>query len=296
MRVLVTGASGMLGSSLIRVLGERHALTGLSRSRPPNARIDWLDVDLRIPGEIGAALGRAEPDVIVHAAAMTNVDECERQPDLAHRVNEGCVGELTAYSKTSGAKLVYISTDAVFDGAAGRPYREEDEPRPLNVYARAKLGGERLALGAPGSLVLRTNIFGWRHGRGGSLAEWILAGLREGRELTTFRDVYFSPIAAVLLADVVASCLDRKLSGLFHAGGAESISKHQFAVKIAEYCGLPTGSLRPISVDEKGLDAPRPKFMSLDSSKLAAAIGSEMPTVERSIAAWLDTEHEENAP
>lgn len=290
MRVLITGASGMLGSSLIETLRGRLDVIGLSRHRPADARVGWLEIDLAIPGQLATALEQALPDVVVHAAAMTNVDECERDPDLAMRVNQDCVGDIAAHCAARSAKLVYISTDAVFDGSGKTPYRETDEARPLNVYARAKLGGESLALEAPSSLVLRTNIFGWRHGRGGSLGEWILAGLREGRELTTFKDVYFSPIAAVLFAGVISSCIECDLRGLFHAGGAESISKHEFAMKIAEQCGLPVQGLRPISVDEKPLTAPRPKYMSLDSSKLATRLRTELPTVSSSIAAWLGAE------
>ncbi len=122
--------------------------------------------------------------------------------------------------------------------------------------AAPNLGGESLALQAPRALVLRTNIFGWRHTGAPGLAEWILQGLRGGTTLTMFRDVMFSPIAAALLATTIRRCIAADVAGLFHAGGADVLSKLDFGLKIAAAYGLSTAGIRSISVDEKGW--PRP--------------------------------------
>src|SRR5688572_18501761 len=174
----------MLGRTLVEVFGKCYQIVGLSRHRPPKATVEWCEADLAKPGELFKMTRSVSPDIVIHAAAMTNVDECERDPALAHRVNGESVAELVRYCGERAAKLVHISTDAVFDGTTNADYTEDDKAAPVNAYGLAKLEGERWATQLPQALVLRTNIFGWRHGRGGGLAEWLLSGLREGRAMT----------------------------------------------------------------------------------------------------------------
>lgn len=292
MKILVTGASGMLGAALIAAFEGEHVCTGYSRALPALASINWRTGDLSVPGELASVLNEVHPDLIVHAAAMTNVDACERNLALAQRVNCDVLGEIVEYCQLSGSRLVHISTDSVFDGQKETPYNENDPVAPLNVYARTKLAAESLALQHPDAIVLRTNIFGWRPSGGDvSLGEWVLRSLREGTQLTMFHDVMYSPIATPLFAGVVAQCVKAGLSGLYHAGGGENLSKYQFALKVAEAYGLPTDNVVRISVSDKPLAALRPRNMALDSSKLAAALGiGSLPDVEASIDAWKATE------
>lgn len=292
MKILITGASGMLGTALIAAFEGEHACTGFSRARPGHAAIDWRTGDLSVPGELASVLNEVRPDLIVHAAAMTNVDACERNPALAQRVNCDVLGEIVEYCQLSGSRLVHISTDSVFDGQKQTPYNENDPLAPLNVYARTKLAAESLALQHPDAIVLRTNIFGWRPPGGDvSFGEWVLRSLRDGTPLTMFHDVMYSPIATPLFAGVVAQCVKAGLTGLYHAGGGETLSKYQFALKVAEAYGLPTNNVLSISVVDKPLAALRPRNMALDSSKLAAALGiGSLPDVAASIDAWKATE------
>ena len=286
MRVLITGASGMLGGPLVTAFHSAHTVVPLSMHRPADTTGEWLSIDISVPGQLKEAVQRVRPDAIVHAAAITNVDECELQPERAMRVNRDSVGELAEYCDRTGARLIFISTDAVFDGQKPGSYSETDVPQPINVYGRAKLAGERLALDIRGALVLRTNIFGWRGSHPPSLAEWILSGLRTGTPLTMFTDITFSPISASLLAPIVRQCTEVGASGLYHAGGSETISKYDFCLRLARACGLRTDNVRPISVEEKGLAARRPKNIAMDCSKLEGLLGYPLPGVDESIAAW----------
>jgi dTDP-4-dehydrorhamnose reductase len=280
----------MLGEPLLAAFGPGCTVTGLSRNRPTHARSDWVEADLGTPGELARVLRANRPDVIVHAAALTNVDECERRPDLAVRINRDAVAEIADFCVGSGAKLVHISTDAVFDGTKVGRYTENDSAIPLNIYGRTKLEAEQVALRAPGALVLRTNIFGWRRGRADSLAEWILTGLRAGTTLTTFTDVFFTPIATQLLAPLIARCTRLAAHGLYHAGGSESISKHEFSLRVAKAYGLSAANIRASSVDERPADARRAKNMSLDSSRLEHLLGISLPGIDQSVAAWKESE------
>ena len=292
MKILITGASGMLGTALIAAFEGEHACTGFSRARPAQAAIDWRAGDMSVPGELASVLAEVHPDLVVNAAAITNVDACERNPELAQRVNCDVLGEIVDYCQSSGSRLVHISTDSVFDGQKDTPYTENDPVAPLNAYARTKLAAESLALQLPDAIVLRTNIFGWRPpGADVSFGEWVLYALRDGTPLTMFHDVMYSPIATPLLAGVVAQCVNAGLSGLYHAGGGENLSKYQFALKVAEAYGLPTDKVIRISVADKPLAALRPRNMALDSSKLADALGiGSLPGVAASIDAWKVTE------
>jgi dTDP-4-dehydrorhamnose reductase len=276
----------MLGASLVAAYEVRHEVLPLSRHTPSSSKGSWIEADLGVPGEFRRIARERRPDVVVHTAALTNVDDCERNPELATRVNRDAVAEIAEYCVDSGAGLVHISTDAVFDGTKTGRYTEFDEAAPPHVYGRTKLQSERLALTAPGALVLRTNIFGWRRGRADSLAEWILHGLRANSRLTMFTDVLFTPIAAQLLAPTIVHCSELGLGGLYHAGGSEAISKHEFALRIADAYGLPSASIEAISVDDRPAPARRAKNMSLDSTRLEQALGRSLPGVDESVAAW----------
>jgi dTDP-4-dehydrorhamnose reductase len=282
----------MLGEPLVETFGADCIVTGLSRHRPANASVDWVEADIGKPAELASALRSRRPDVIVHTAALTNVDECERHPDLAARINRDAVTEIADFCSGSGARLVHVSTDAVFDGTRVGRYTETDLAAPLNVYGRTKLEAEKVALQAQG-LVLRTNIFGWRRGRADGLAEWILAGLRAGTTLTMFTDVFFTPIATQLLAPIIARCTRLEAHGLYHAGGSEAISKHEFSLRVAKAYGLSVTNVRAISVDDRPAAARRAKNMSLDSSKLERLLGTPLPGIDESIAAWKERERVE---
>lgn len=286
MRILITGASGMLGTPLVEAYRALHDVLGLSRHRPPTAGVDWAECDIAVRGEFTRIARHHRPQVVVHAAALTNVDECEREPELATRVNRDSVEEVAAYCADNGAKLIHVSTDAVFDGTKNGLYTELDAAAPPHVYGRTKLAAERFALTAGGALVLRTNVFGWRPGRADSLAEWILQGLRAQARLTMFTDVLFTPIATQLLAPTIVRCSEAGIAGLYHAGGSEAISKHEFSLRIAAAYGLSTACIEPISVDDKPAAARRAKNMGLDSTKLERVLGCSLPGVDESVAAW----------
>lgn len=288
MRILIAGASGMLGTALVAAFGPRHDCIGFSRTRPERAAVDWRTGDLSVPGELASVLDEVRPDLVVNAAAMTNVDACERNPALAQRVNCDVVDELVQYCQRRGGSFVHVSTDSVFDGRKETAYVETDLVGPLNVYARTKLAAEAKALRHPAAIVLRTNIFGWRQPGGDvSFGEWVLRSLRDGTPLTMFHDVMYSPISTPLLAEIVLQCAEKALSGLYHAGGGESLSKYDFALKVADAYGLSTENVTRISVADKPLAALRPRNMALDSSKLADALGGcGLPNVAASIDAW----------
>jgi dTDP-4-dehydrorhamnose reductase len=290
MRVLVTGATGMLGASLVDALSAGHDCAGLYQGSLGDGACRWRQADLLDRGATAALVTDEAPDVVIHSAAMTNVDACERDPVVARGLHEEATEVLADYCARRGAQLIYISTDAVFNGRKKGSYVETDATAPLNLYGQTKLAGEHRALACSRGLVLRTNIFGWRPRRHDSFGEWVLDALRSGTPLTMFTDVFFTPIATVLLARTIESCMTKDVSGLFHAGGAEAISKFEFACRVAAAYGLGTAGIVPTLAADKPFAAERPRNMALDCGRLVMRLGSPMPTVAESIRAWQETE------
>ena len=194
--ILVTGASGLLGANLVLTALDRGmpvmAVSNRVPFRHPDAESASLDV--RDADAVRAVVARVRPDVVVHTAALTDVDACEGDPALAHAVNAHAPGVLARAAAEAGARLVHVSTDAVFDGQRGG-YTEADPTSPVNVYARTKLDGERAVLAAsPDHLVVRTTLFGWNAQPKKSLAEWVLGRLDAGERVPGFTDAVFAPL------------------------------------------------------------------------------------------------------
>ena len=254
MRILLTGANGQLGRELQRVLCGEDVI--------PTYRPDY---DLTHPG-LGDKLAAQHPDVVIHAASYTDVDGCERDPDRAFRVNVEGTRRVAEGVVKAGARLVYISTDYVFDGKKGAPYTERDPVNPLNVYGRSKLGGEQEALEAcPGALIVRTS---WLYGVDGkNFVKTILQLAATRPEIRVVNDQKGSPTYARDLAGVIVALIRREASGVVHAGGEGACTWYEFACAILQEAGLESRVV-PISTAESGRLAMRPSYSALSTTLL----------------------------
>ena len=285
-RSLITGASGMLGRALLLNYQSKYECIALNRQAGlESAEIEWIIGDLTNETFTRKAVNDLNPDVIIHCAAMVNVDACEKNIEDANALHVDATERIVKESRKAGSYVIYISTDSVFDGRKKGAYTEDDVPNPLNVYARTKLEGEVAVLSMEKGLVLRTNIFGWTN-EGRSFAEWVIEGLRNHKTMTMFKDVFYSPISTFGLSEIIDLCIRKGLNGLFHAGGKDILSKYDFAIKVAEIYDLATDNVEAVSQSDVQLSAPRPGNMSLDSSRLSNALGVIMPDIRSSISVW----------
>lgn len=279
-RLLLTGASGMLGATLVErwsarwdivALTGRHQLArGLERSMP---------VDLRRPQHLADLVVEARPDAVVHAAAWTDVDACEADPATARALHRDATDAIARGAARAHARLIYVSTDAVFSGTSG-PHREQDPIDPLSVYARTKREGEEAALSAcSSSLVVRTCIVGWNAQRKRGLVEWLLDELRAGRPVAGFADVAFTPITATRLVDSLEQLLELKATGVLHVAGGECVTKHAFATSVAHEFGLDRSLVRASRLGDVPLRAPRPLAPCLDCSRYVTLTNAAVPSV-----------------
>lgn len=243
----------------------------------------WNLLDILNKPKLVNLLEEEIPDVVIHCAALVNVDECEKNPSLAWAVHVEATANIAETIRQWGAKLIYVSSDSVFNGRQASPYSEEDSPDPLNVYAKTKLEGEAVALSNTTGLALRTNIFGWSCLERVSFAEWVLKALVEGSKITMFADVFFTPLHVSHFSSLLSEALKVNLSGIYHLAGDSMISKYDFAIRMARIFGLETKDVLAGSVESSHLKALRPKNMALSSRKLAEAISKPMPTADSGI-------------
>lgn len=278
-KVLVLGARGLLGRSLVRQLDLRgydtveHARTG---------NVD-VTADLAEESAVGEVLETIIPDVIVNLAALTNVDECEKNPNRAYLSNVRIVENLVRWMTQNDRfiHLIQISTDQVYDGVG---VHTEHDIALSNYYAFSKYAGELAAARIP-STVLRTNFFGPSECPGKqSFSDWIVEALTYAKPITVFDDVCFSPLSIQRVAELVELLVRKRPKGVFNAGSRGGMSKADFAYRLGEVLGLPTTPLTRGSSRDARLIAYRPKDMRMDSSSLEDFLQVEMPSLSEEIA------------
>lgn len=282
MTVLVTGAAGQLGRAVIdEAQRRRNRVVGLGHRE--------LTVEDR--DAVHGCLARHRPQLVVHCAAWTDVDGCEGDCARAARVNALGTANVVEACVEVGAALVYLSTDFVFDGRQRRPYREDDHPRPLSVYGRTKLEGERAVLAAerPRFYVVRAS---WVFGPGGeNFPRAILERARRGQPLRVVGDQEGRP---TMTRDLAAAMLDLAAaappSGIYHAANEGSCSWHAFAAEILARTGFAHVAVERISSAELGRPAPRPTYSVLDCERLTQVRGRSLPSYADALARYLAEE------
>jgi dTDP-4-dehydrorhamnose reductase len=284
MRILVTGASGLLGLNLALEAAKDHQVFGTVKDH--TLRTDAFAVhqtDLLVPGAVEELLDKTQPDWVIHCAALANVDACEANPALARGLNSELPKKLATYVARGGARLVHVSTDAVFDGQRGG-YTELDRPNPLSVYAQSKLEGEHAVAEAnPSAIIARVNLFGWSLTGVRSLAEFFFYNLSAGKQVMGFTDVYFCPLLVNHLARIFLKMLASDHNGLYHVVSRDCFSKYDFGINIARRFNLNERLITPTSVEQAGLKAARSPKLTLRTDKLTQDLGEPPPDLSTGI-------------
>ncbi len=286
MKVLVTGREGQVARSL----AERSSGQGLDLifvGRP--------QVDFERAGELGAAITAARPEVVINAAAFTEVDRAEDEPALAMRVNADAAGEAAAASARVGARFIQLSTDYVFSGAKEGAYREDDRTEPSSVYGQTKLAGEQAVRAAhPSAVIVRT---AWVHSPfGRNFVRSMIKAAAAGRDpLRVVADQHGSPTSALDLADGLLALVARWAAGddvglgnTYHLAGQGRASWFELAEHVMQCCrnaGVPSSRVEPITTADWPTRAPRPANSLLDGRRFASDVGYSCPPWRDSAAA-----------
>jgi UDP-4-amino-4,6-dideoxy-N-acetyl-beta-L-altrosamine transaminase/dTDP-4-dehydrorhamnose reductase len=282
-KMLITGASGLLGSNLAYYFKDKFEILGLYHSH--QVKIDGIfaeSCNIAKQKEVSSIIGEFAPDIIVHCASLTNVDECEVERKKTRIVNVEATENIVNAIKDEAVYLIYISSDSVYDGSTGN-FKENGNIDPKNNYGITKYDGELFVTKWTNGLVLRTNIFGWNIQDKKSLAEWILYSLQVNTKINGFKDVFFSSIYTMELARIINLAIHKQLTGIYNCGSIDSCSKYEFALQIADWFGLDRSLIKSISIDDFNFKAERGKNLSLNVNKLQRALDYKLPTINHSI-------------
>ena len=268
MKLLITGASGLLGTKLCEIaLRKNHEVySAYSQHRPLYGTPVKLDIlDLKAEQQI---LDKIKPQGVVHAAALTDVDKCEMEKELAWKTNVEATTNLVRLCKEHDAYLVYVSTDYVFNGEKGT-YKEMDDPAPINHYGLTKLKGEEAVQTLNKYCIVRGSvIYGSTPATGKTnFALWLLDKLRKKEEVKIITDQWNSPTLNVSMAEMILQILEKRVNGIFHLAGATRLSRYEFAEHLAETFNLDPKYIKPVQSEHIKWIAKRPKDSSLDVNK-----------------------------
>jgi dTDP-4-dehydrorhamnose reductase len=286
----LTGASGQLGGYVAQRLcaARFEAIAWSGAARGERAGVPLRPVDLTDLRAVAQALAEADPAAIIHAAAVSAIDAVRLDPARARAVNIASTRFLADWCDRHGRRLVYTSTDLVFDGRRGW-YRETDPPEPVMAYGRTKRDGEEAVLERTGGVVARTSLlYGPARGGKPTYIDRTIAALRRGEPQTFFEDEFRTPLDLAIAADVLVQLADSDLAGLVHVGGTERVSRFDLSRRIAAALGLDSALVKANRQSDVRFAKPRPADVSLDSSRLASILPDlRRPTIEEAIVAMM---------
>lgn len=270
MRALLTGAAGQLGVELLRNAPPELEIVGLGHNQ----------CDIADSAQVEDAVETHRPTLVINAAAYTAVDGAESARDLAYAVNATGAGNVARAAQQSGARVIHVSSDYVFDGRSREPYRPDSKPNPINAYGASKLAGEKAVQEAsPDALIIRSSWLYASHGK--NFLNTIVSALRASKPLRVVKDQTGVPTSARSLAQAIWACAAHpELSGIHHWVDAGTGSWYDFAAAIQEIAldqhliGKPV-PIAPVTSDEYRLPAQRPTYSVLDARTLSSAIGRE---------------------
>ncbi|MBN1341822.1 MAG: SDR family oxidoreductase [Phycisphaerae bacterium] len=292
-RLLVTGGTGFVAGSVIAQGRGEWEVHALSRRDAPLSRsgLVWHQTDILDSDALADAFRQVAPHAVIHAAAAADIDDCQTHQDVAQRLNVDVTRELTGLCRQGGAKMVFLSTDTVFDGRRGN-YVEDDPPGPINFYAETKVAAEAAVReGAADHVIARLSLVMGLPvlGTGNSFLAKMAAGLAEGRVQKVPAEEIRSPIDVITLGRALLDLAGNDLTGCFHLAGSDVLSRLDMSRRIAERLGYDKDLVVPSNASGIPGRAPRPRDASLNNAKARAMLATPMRTLDEGIDLILET-------
>ncbi len=272
-KLFITGAQGQLGQAVLDLFQGQYHIFGVDLLRePPKQAVQYATVDITDESRLAKLIADIRPDVILNLAAMTNVDNCERQPEFAHKINVETVNHLLTHSLD--AKFIHISSDYIFDGENG-PYTETDPVNPINVYGKNKLESESLVKSYSGSwCIIRTNVvFDYTNFTTASFVKWVVDSLSKNTPINVVDDQWNNPTWTVSMAHALKAVVDQDATGVYNYSGKDWLNRFDFAKMVAAVFDLDPNLISPISTVELDQPAKRPLKSGLITTKIENKLG-----------------------
>ncbi len=277
MRILIIGGSGLLGANLCKDLSGKHEIYATySEKRFSMPSVKAFALNILEKNRVEEAIRETSPNLIIHAAALTNLKYCEEHKKEASDINVKGTKHVAESAKKYGKKVIYVSTSFVFDGKKGM-YAEGDKAHPISHYAMTKLEGEKEILRQKENLVVRTDMYGWNMQQKESFAEWIINSLRRKEKVNVYSDVYFAPVLVNFLGETIMKMHEKDLSGIYNVASERS-TRLEFAMRLAGIFKLDKSLIIPTPCTNPLI----PKDSSLDLTKIEEA-GLAMPSTDEGI-------------
>lgn len=288
-KILIFGGTGLVGSTFINYSKDLFEISYTYNENPikydhlSSQKIELLSERKKIP----SLISQLNPDIIINTVAYPSVDFCETNYKLTNELHVNVTKDIVEAASKINAKLIYLSTDAVFKGELNKKYVETDLPNPVNNYGISKLNAENIVLKNTSNVVLRTAvIYGWH--KKSRFTNWILEYLTKNKKVDPFVDQFNTPTLVDDLAKSMIKIIEKDISGLFHATGKTCINRYDFAIKLANSFGLDEKLILPVTSNEKKQDAPRPNSTCLNSFKLESKINFQFSTIDDGISFILE--------
>ncbi len=288
-RVLITGSNGLLGQKLVELFSHLNTFNILLTSRQEKSVFEhdsilYIKADITRRQEIKRIIEEFEPDVIVNTAAITNVDACETDRESAWKVNVGGVEHIVQTAKLTGAKLIQLSTDYVFDGKTG-PYSEVDRPNPMSYYGRTKLASENIITtsGIPYAIIRTMVLYGTGYSVKPNFALWLMKELREEKTVRVVDDQMGNPTLADDLAYAILKAIELDRTGIYHVSGPDLVSRYEFATTLARVFHYSKKLVVPVKTASLKQAASRPLRSGFITLKTQIDLGVKLSGIEQGL-------------
>ena len=279
-KIAIIGGSGLLGQYLVsEAVSRGHEVVSTYHGGKPSPGAKAVSLDMTDQSNVQAFFAEEMPDRVLLPAAMTDVDECERKPQMAFSINVEGTLNIAAACKLAGAPLLYVSTDYVFNGFKGSKYYEFEDPDPLSIYSKTKLEGERLVMdSSKWNAVCRVAVlYGWNClSDKENFATWVIHTVRAGKVVNLFEDQFVTPTYAPHCAKVLMEVSERGLKGVFHTSGPDCLSRFQMGMIIAEEFGFERSLIKPSKLADAKFMAKRTENSCLNVENIEAQLDMSM--------------------
>lgn len=285
-KIIVTGASGFLGSHIMHLCNPADVVGLYHTNRPLEDGYTYIQADLSNDAEIEKILTYVSPQIVINAAAQSNLDWCEENPELAWKINAESPIEFAKACSEMGCKYLFVSSDMVFDGEKGY-YSENDPVNPISLYGKAKVTAEEGILAAnPDAIVARVAlIFGFpaQAGRGHSFLNWVLDKLEHNEPVPLFFDQYRTPVEVCELAGILLQLAESNFNGILHVAGEKRVDRYTFGECICEIAGYHKDLLKRTTLSADKSVVRRPRDLSLLTGLLEQTMGRKLSDYRKAL-------------